>query len=154
MKKAIAVIISVVGLLVAIAATASAAVPVTKVANLNAGWADMSVKPSSIYFGVGGSPFFSHLKWHYWHNGVSAYASGRLNEQVPGCETPIYKCPYMSEPATVYLHTVKDHNGLHYFQHMIVKFMPYGGELRLVGTFKIWGGTEPLWGFPLVWPYL
>jgi hypothetical protein len=152
MNKLITGAISAVGIIAAVTATAptaSAAPPTTKVQALPAGWTDMSVKPAGIYFGQGGAPFITSLHWSYWHNAASAYAgSGTLHVQAPNCQQPSYKCPYVSEPATVYLYTVKDHRTLHYFYNMVVKFRHNGALHRAVGAFK------PFWIFPAAWPYL
>jgi len=155
MNKLITGAISAVGIIAAVTATAStasaSAPPTTKVQALPAGWSDMSVKPAGIYFGQGGAPFITSLHWSYWHNGASAYAGSATLHQManPYC-TPIYQCRYVSESATVYLHAVKDHNGLHYFAAMIVKFRHNGTSYRDTGAF----GPNPYWSFPPVWPYL
>ena len=120
-------------------------VPVVYAANAD-GW-HAYVKPAAIYFGQGGDPILGQLHWSSW-NGTSAWATGKLWAQKPGC-SPSYKCPYYSRWAGVYLSTIRWHNGTRYFARMAVKFW-YGGKWRWdVG----WLGNG-FWTFPPVFPYL
>ena len=57
-------------------------VPVVYAANAD-GW-HAHVKPAAIYFGQGGAPFLAQLHWSSW-NGTSAWATGKLWTQKPGC---------------------------------------------------------------------
>jgi hypothetical protein len=50
-------------------------VPVVYAANAG-GW-HANVKPAAIYFGNGGAPFITQLRWSSW-NGTSAWATGKL----------------------------------------------------------------------------
>ena len=120
-------------------------VPVVYAANAN-GW-HAYVKPGHFYFGNGGAPYFTGLRWTSW-NSMSAWATGKLWTQKPGC-SPSYKCPYYSRWVGVYLNTVRWHNGVRYYARMAVKFW-YGGKWRWdVGWFR-----SGFWTFSLVFPYL
>jgi hypothetical protein len=120
-------------------------VPVVYAANAD-GW-HAHVKPAAIYFGQGGAPFLAQLHWSSW-NGTSAWATGKLWTQKPGC-SPSYQCPYYSRWAGVYLNTIRWHNGTRYYARMAVKFW-YGGKWRWdVGWLR-----NGFWTFPLVSPYL
>jgi hypothetical protein len=48
-----------------------------------------------------------NLRWSWW-NGTSAWATGKLWTQKPGC-SPSYKCPYYSRWAGVSLTTIRSH---------------------------------------------
>jgi hypothetical protein len=135
------VVVSCTGVTAANAST----VPVVYAANANTWHA--YVRPGHFFFGNGGAPFFTQLRWSSW-NGTSAWAEGKLWAQKPGC-SPSYKCPYYSRWAGVYLNTVRWHDGTRYYARMAVKFW-YAGKWRWdTGWFK--GGY---WVFPLVFPYL
>jgi len=125
-------------------------VPVVYAAHNN-GW-HAYVKPGYFYFGNGAAPYFTGLHWTSW-NSASAWATGRLWTQKPGC-SPSYKCPYYSRWVGVYLNTVRWHNGVRYYARMAVKFR-YAGKFRWdVGWFGYHKGTMPWWLFPAVFPYL
>ncbi len=110
------------------------------------GW-HAHVKPAAIYFGNGGAPYITQLRWSSW-NGTSAWATGKLWTQKPGC-SPSYKCPYYSRWAGVYLNTIRWHNGTRYYARMAVKFW-YSGKWRWdVGWLR-----NGFWTFPLTSPYL
>jgi hypothetical protein len=105
-----------------------------------------SVKPGHFYFGNGGAPYITGLRWSSW-NGTGAWATGKLWTQKPGC-SPSYKCRYYSRWAGVYLNTVRWHNGARYYARMAVRFW-YAGKWRWdAGRFR-----SGYWVFPLVFPY-
>ena len=120
-------------------------VPVVYAANAD-GW-HAHVKPAAIYFGQGGAPFLAQLHWSSW-NGNSAWATGKLWTQKPGC-SPSYQCPYYSRWAGVYLTTIRWHNGTRYYARMAVKFW-YGGKWRWDGGWL----RNGFWTFPVAFPYL
>ncbi len=125
-------------------------VPVVYAAH-NDGW-HAYVKPGYFIFGMGGAPFFSGLRWTSW-NGTSAWATGKLWTQKPGC-SPSYKCAYYSRWVGVYLNTIRWHHGVRYYARMAVKFYWAGKWRWQVGWFGYHGGTVPNWAFPAVPPYL
>jgi hypothetical protein len=93
------------------------------------------------------APFLTQLRWSSW-NGTSAWATGKLWTQKPGC-SPSYKCPYYSRWAGVYLNTVRWHNRTRYYARMAVKFW-YAGKWRWdTGWLR-----NGFWAFPVVFPYL
>jgi hypothetical protein len=129
---------------IGINAANASTVPVVYAANAN-GW-HASVKPGHFYFGNGGAPYITRLRWSSW-NGTSAWATGKLWAQKPGC-SPSYKCRYYSRWAGVYLNTVRWHNGTRYYARMAVRFW-YAGKWRWdAGRFR-----SGYWVFPLVFPY-
>ena len=132
-------------------AASASAVPVVYAAQ-NDGW-HAYVKPGNFYFGNGGAPFFTQLHWTSW-NSSSAWATGRLWTQKPGCTAPSYQCPYSARWVGVYLSTVRTHNGVKYYARMAVEFFVSGQARWVAGWFGIHGGTVPYWQFPAVFPYL
>ena len=130
---------------IGVTAANASTVPVVYAANAN-GW-HAYVKPGHFYFGNGGAPYITKLRWSSW-NGTSARATGKLWAQKPGC-SPSYKCRYYSRRAGVYLSTIRWHNGVWYYARMAVKFW-YAGKWRWdVGWFK-----SGYWVFPPVFPFL
>jgi hypothetical protein len=120
-------------------------VPVVYSANAD-GWHGY-VRPATIYFGQGGAPILADLHWSWW-NGASAWATGRLRIQQPGC-SPSYKCPYYSRPVAVSLNTVRWHTGTRYYARMEVRFW-YAGKWRWdTGWLR-----NGYWVFPATFPYL
>jgi len=134
------------------ASTSPSTSPVVYAAN-NDGWHGY-VKPGHFYFGNGGSPIINSLRWKPWGSG-SAWATGKLWIIKSNCY-PLYKCPYYSRWAGVYLSTVRTHNGVRYYARMAVEFFVAGKARWDVGWFGAnpYGGTLPVWRFPEVWPYL
>jgi hypothetical protein len=140
----IAIALALTGSIGAKAADAST-VPVVYAADAN-GW-HASVKPGHLYFGNGGAPYITRLRWSSW-NGAHARATGKLWTHKPGC-SPSYKCPYYSRWAEVYLNTVRSHDTTRYYARMAVKFW-YAGKWRWdIGWFR-----SGYWVFPPVFPYL
>jgi hypothetical protein len=130
----------------AVTVTASAStVPVVYAADTNAWHA--SVEPGRFFFGQGGAPYLTQLHWTSW-NGTSAWATGKLWIQQPGC-TPSYKCPYYSRWAGIYLNTIRWHNGTRYYARMAARFY-YGGKWHWDTGWIVNG----YWIFPPVYPYL
>ena len=119
----------------------------------NDGWQHGSIRPGTYIFGNGGAPFFTALRWKSWGPG-SAWGTGRLWIQKPGCSAASYKCPYSSRWAGVYLSTVRTHGGVRYYARMAVEFFVSGQARWVTGWFATHGGTMPYWGFPAVFPYL
>ena len=156
MKRRVIIIAAIVAAIIAATlsgagAASASTVPVVYAAH-NDGW-HAYVKPGNFYFGNGGAPYFTGLHWTSW-NSTSAWATGRLWTQKPGC-SPSYKCPYYSRWVGVYLNTVRWHNEVRYYTRMAVEFY-YAGKWRWdVGWFpRYLGGTMPVWLFPAVSPYL
>ena len=111
------------------------------------------VRPGYFIFGNGGAPEISNLTWKSWGSG-SAWGTGKLWTQKPGCSTASYKCPYSPRWVGVYLSTVRTHNGVRYYARMAVEFFVSGKARWVTGWFAPHGGTTPYWGFPAVFPYL
>jgi hypothetical protein len=132
--------------------TASAStVPVVYAAHLD-GWHGY-VKPGAIYFGNGGSPYITQLRWTWWGSG-SAWGTGKLWTQKPGC-SPSYKCAYSSRWIGLSLSTVRTHGSTKYYARMAAKLFVSGKARWEVGWLKTYpGATVPMWQFPLVYPYL
>jgi hypothetical protein len=108
----------------------------------------VSVEPGRFYFGQGGAPYLTGLRWTSW-NGASAWATGRLRLQEPGCTPPVYECPFSSRWVGVYLNTTRWHDGTRYYARMAAEFW-YAGKWRWdVGWF-----TSGFWTFSLTYPYL
>jgi hypothetical protein len=142
-------VLAALALSVSAATPAMASTPVTKVQALKMfGWNGMSVKPADFYFGNGGAPYITNVKWNYWRNGANAYAAtATLYQQAnPNC-SPSYKCPYTHEHATVYLYTVKVHGSLHYFYNMSIRYRLNHHDRHAVLEYKAAG-----WNFPAA-PY-
>jgi len=127
-------------------AASASTVPVVYAADTNAWHA--SVEPGRFYFGQGGAPYLTQLHWTSW-NGTSAWGTGKLWAEKPGCTTPSYECPASSRWAGVYLNTVRRHNGTRYYARMAVRFF-YAGKWR----WSIGWLRNGFWVFPPVFPYL
>jgi hypothetical protein len=135
------------------ARSASASSTPVVYATQNDGWQHGSTRPGRYIFGNGGAPFFTALKWKSWGSG-SAWGTGKLWTQKPGCSSASYKCPYSPRWVGVYLSTVRTHNGVRYYARMAVEFFVSGRARWVTGWFAPHGGTMPYWGFPAVFPYL
>lgn len=133
------------GAAIAAGAANASTVPVVYAADAD-GW-HAHVKPAATYFGNGGAPYITQLRWSSG-NGTSAWATGKLWTQQPGC-SPSYTCPYYSRWAGVYLNTIRSHNGTRYYARMAVKLW-YGGKWRWDAGWL----RNGFWTFPLVFPYL
>ena len=133
------------GSVIEAAAANASTTPVVYAANNN-GW-DAHMKPGNFYFGNGGAPFFTNLRWTSW-NGTSAWATGKMWTETPGC-SPSYKCMYYSRWVGVYLNMIRWHNGIRYYARMAVEFRQAGRWHWDTGWLQ--GGY---WVFPLTWPYL
>jgi hypothetical protein len=142
-------------------ALATAVIPTAALANTppptkvysNQGWTHPSIRPSAFYFGLGGAPYFSGLRWQYWRT-ASAHATGTLWAINQGC-APSYRCRYHPYPLRVLLTVVKRHGSVHYFYKMTTTFRHNGAWHTQVAVFKPWCSTcGPLWVGPNAWPYL
>jgi hypothetical protein len=147
---------AILGMAFSVAATAegaasASAVPVMYAAH-NDGWHGY-VKPGTIDFGNGGSPFITQLTWKSWGSG-SAWGTGKLWTQKPGC-SPSYKCAYSSRWVGLYLSTVRTHGSVKYYARMAAELFVSGKARWEVGWLRTYpGATVPMWQFPLVYPYL
>ena len=98
-----------------------------------------------MYFGNGGAPFITGLRWRWWDR--TAYATGRLWAVSPGC-TPAYLCRYYSHWISVRLSTVRLHGSVRYFSVMTVRFWHNLAWHKQTAYF------QAFWIAPASWPDL
>jgi hypothetical protein len=130
------------------AGTASAStVPVIYAAHAD-GWHGY-VKPGQVQFFLnGGGPFITNLTWKSW-SANSAWGTGRLWTQQPGC-TPIASCRYYSRWVGLSMTTIRKHGAQAYYARMAAEFFVSGKARWDVG----WLSGNGFWTFPGAWPYL
>jgi hypothetical protein len=117
------------------------------------GWKDMKARPSDFYFGEGGGPYVTGLRWKHW-TAKGAYGTGKLWTQALGC-TPSYECAFTSRAVSLTLGGPRSHGTERYFARMTVR--THRGSAHVVRhlTFQVLAGaTAPYWTGAAAWPYL
>lgn len=136
--------------LLAAALALSAAVPAsaasTPVVTSNGGWSAFAREPARIYFGNGGAPYITHLRWKAWGDD-SAFAEGHLWVAAAGC-TAAYACTYREHWVNVWLNRPRSHGGREYFTRMDAEFY-HDGKVRLQ---RLTLSKRGYWDGPLRWP--
>lgn len=149
---AAAVVLAVVGVGLAIRATAASTSPSLPVVYGFAGasgWQDPGIQPPVVYFGAGGSLLIHGLRWASWGD-RQAIAHG--SRWADSCDPSCAAGKYAKVPAELTLSGVRVHDGMRYFSRLTTHWKISGVPVTNVFTWSAGGAQGGLWSWRVVTP--